>query len=407
MTVNSSESLGCSSEKNSSRRIPIELVARLFMSTRLSSSLLSCGQQAIGKFENVTLNFLDKCAVSALPEQVVIVGQSVMSFVNSLPTDHELRDRILELIPSGNNGVKGWSGSTLSKIGGKKTRMHVLMTPTESSRHNNPFRVDTVTRSLIGQLPDMISEASKSSDNRVSIICAVPSVAAVKSVSFGIARALPRFTRKTDRGKDADATKPVVGVQVSFHIESGEAISKETLDSISTIADCIRMSQTLTDAPPNELNVTTYVDFVSELVSTLPNVAMKVIRGQDLEAQGFGGIWNVGKGNTTNPPALVVLSHRNEGSEHKSVVLVGKGIVYDTGGLAIKPREGMCAMKADMSGSAAMLSAFTALVRMGGLPSGEPLHCVLCLAENSVGPDSFRNDDIIRIYSYVKLEPFS
>ena len=157
--------------------------------------------------------------------------------------------------------------------------------------------------------------------------------------------------------------------------------------------------------PTDEAN--TYVDFVSELVSTLPNVAMKVIRGQDLEAQGFGGIWNVGKGNTTNPPALVVLSHRNEGSEHKSVVLVGKGIVYDTGGLAIKPREGMCAMKADMSGSAAMLSAFTALVRMGGLPSGEPLHCVLCLAENSVGPDSFRNDDIIRIYSYVKLEPFS
>ena len=111
----------------------------------------------------------------------------------------------------------------------------------------------------------------------------------------------------------------------------------------------------------------------------------------------------MGKGNTTNPPALVVLSHK--GSKiGDSVVLVGKGIVYDSGGLAIKSREGMVGMKTDMSGSAAMFSAFVALVRMGGLASGEPLHCVLCLAENSIGPDSFRNDDVLRLYSGLTVE---
>lgn len=374
------------------------------MSARISSSALSFGAQAVGKSEAVTLSFLDKCTTSTIAEQVIVVGQSVSSFINSLPNEDPLKEHLADLTASAGNGAKGWSGSTHAKIGGKKTRMQVFMTPTESSRHNNPFRSDSVTKSLMSQFPEMIGEAAKSSDNRVSVICAVPSAEAVKSMSFSIARALPRFTRKTDRGKDLDASKPAVGVQVSFHIESGESFSEESLKCISTITDCIRMSQTLTDAPTNELNVSTYVDFIKDVVSTLPNVDMKVIRGKELEEQGFGGIWNVGKGNTTHPPALVVLSHRNQGSEDKSVVLVGKGIVYDTGGLAIKPRDGMCGMKADMTGSAAMLSAFTALVRMGGLPSGDPLHCVLCLAENSVGPDSFRNDDIIRIYSGLTVE---
>jgi probable aminopeptidase NPEPL1 len=374
------------------------------MTTRISSSVLKFGSQAVGASDTIALSFLEKCTTSSLADQVVVIGQSVKSFIDSLPPTDDLRLNLSELTVSAGNGAKGWSGSSHGKIGGRRTRLQVFMTPTEASRHNNPFRADSVTKSLQGQVADMIGDAAKSSDNRISIICAVPTADAIKSTSFGIARALPRFTRKTDRGKDIDPTKPVVGVQVSFHVASGEPVTKEMLESISIISDCIRMSQTLTDTPPNELNVTTYVSFVKDIVATLPGVELKVIQGKDLESQGFGGVWNVGKGNTTNPPALVVLSHRNQGSEDKSVVLVGKGIVYDSGGLAIKPRDGMCGMKADMSGSAAMLSAFTAMVRMGGLPSGEPLHCVLCLAENSIGPDSFRNDDIIRIYSGLTVE---
>lgn len=374
------------------------------MTARVSPTILSFAHQAMGKGEGVSLRFQAKFSLSNLSQNVVLVGQSITSFVDSLPVNDDLKVNLLELMPSETKSSKGWSGSTLGKIQGKRTRMQVVATPTEASRHNNPFRAESITKSLLSQLPDLISEASKSQDNRVSIICAVPSVAAVPSVSFGIARALPRFNRKSDRGKDIEAAKPNVEIHVSFHIASGESLSQETIDSLSVVTDCIRMSQTLTDTPPNELNVSTYVDFVAEVASSLADVDLKVIRGKELEAQGFGGLWNVGKGNSTNPPALVVLSHRNKGSEDKSVVLVGKGIVYDSGGLAIKPRDGMCGMKADMSGSAAMLSAFTAIVRMGGLPSGESLHCVLCLAENSIGPDSFRNDDIIRIYSGMTVE---
>ena len=59
-----------------------------------------------------------------------------------------------------------------------------------------------------------------------------------------------------------------------------------------------------------------------------------IIRDQELEARGFGGIYGVGKG-ALHPPALAVLSHCPQGAT-KNIAWVGKGIVYDTGGLSIK-----------------------------------------------------------------------
>ena len=376
------------------------------MTNLISTSQLSFSEQALGTNDRVKLNFLSKLDIATLSENVVLVGQAVQAFADSLSSGSDLQAALSDLLPIGNQ-AKGWTGSTIAKVAGKKTKIHVAMTSTEASRHNNPFRADAVTKSLVSALPDLVSEAAKGTSKVVTLICAVPSVAAVPSISFSVARALPRFTRKTERGKDADSSKPVVTVNTAYYVESGEAVPEATLSAISTVAESIRMSQTLTDAPPNELNVSTYVDFVKKVVEGLPGVGMKVIRGKDLETQGFGGIWNVGKGNTTNLPAMVVLSlkgTRATGSEDKSVVLVGKGIVYDSGGLAIKPRDGMCNMKADMAGSAAILSAFVAVARMGGLKTGESLHSILCLAENSIGPDSFRNDDIIRMYSGMTVE---
>jgi probable aminopeptidase NPEPL1 len=369
------------------------------MPERISSSRLAFSEQAIGTSDRVALVFKEWTDLDTVPEQVVMIGQSISSLVSALP-DGDFKAAVHEIIPT-DPQAKGCTVSSFTKVNGRKTKIQIFMTPTEASRHNCSFRPDTISKSMLSAFPDLVSEASKSSTNRIAVVCAVPSAEAVPSVGFAIARSLPRFTRKTERGRDLDTSKPQVTIEVSFFIASGEKISAETITSLSTISESIRMSQTLTDTPPNELNVTSYVDFVKKVVSALP-VEVKVIQGTELEEKGFGGIWNVGKGQTTNPPALVILTLK--GSSDKSVVLVGKGIVYDSGGLAIKPRDGMCNMKSDMSGSAAMFSSFVAIARLGGLKTGETLHCILCLAENSIGPDSFRNDDILKMYSDMTVE---
>jgi len=94
-------------------------------------------------------------------------------------------------------------------------------------------------------------------------------------------------------------------------------------------------------------------------------IQAEVIQGTDLQDKGFGGIYGVGQA-AVHPPALAVLSHRPPGAE-ETICWVGKGIVYDTGGLSIKTKTGMPGMKRDCGGAAAILGAFYVAVKLVGL----------------------------------------
>jgi leucyl aminopeptidase len=94
------------------------------------------------------------------------------------------------------------------------------------------------------------------------------------------------------------------------------------------------------------------------------------------------------------PPRFVRVEHRPEGSDDTApIVLVGKGITFDTGGLAVKPREGMVAMKTDMSGAAAVLAAVVACPAAG---VRRRVVGLLPLAENALGAGSYRPGDVVR-----------
>ena len=122
----------------------------------------------------------------------------------------------------------------------------------------------------------------------------------------------------------------------------------------------------------------------------------------DLRREGFGGLLAVGGGSAT-PPRLVQLSWVPEGADERTphVVLVGKGITFDTGGLDIKPAAAMLNMKTDMSGSAIVLAVLAACrdlevpVRVTGL---------LALAENAVSGSSYRPGDVITQYGGRRVE---
>ncbi|HSO63547.1 MAG TPA: leucyl aminopeptidase family protein [Ornithinibacter sp.] len=115
-----------------------------------------------------------------------------------------------------------------------------------------------------------------------------------------------------------------------------------------------------------------------------------------LRREGFGGIVAVGQGSAT-PPRFVRLDHEPAGATAATprVVLVGKGITFDTGGLQVKPVDGMLGMTTDMSGSAIVLAVLAACrelevpVRVTGL---------LALAENAVGGASYRPSDVLTQY---------
>ncbi|WP_427384908.1 leucyl aminopeptidase family protein [Janibacter sp. G56] len=112
-----------------------------------------------------------------------------------------------------------------------------------------------------------------------------------------------------------------------------------------------------------------------------------------LRREGFGGLLAVG-GGSVSPPRFVQLTWAPEGAtEH--VVLVGKGITFDTGGVNVKPAAGMDAMRTDMSGSAIVLAVLGAC---GDLGVDVMVTGLLPLAENAFGESSYRPDDVVTHY---------
>ena len=95
----------------------------------------------------------------------------------------------------------------------------------------------------------------------------------------------------------------------------------------------IQLSARIVDTPCNEMHTDGFID-EAKAVGLALGIKPLVIQGEDLKNQGFGGLYGVGKA-AVHQPALVVLSHTPEGAT-ETVAWVGKGIVYDTGGLSIK-----------------------------------------------------------------------
>ncbi|KUF90743.1 hypothetical protein AM588_10002847 [Phytophthora nicotianae] len=168
--------------------------------------------------------------------------------------------------------------------------------------------------------------------------------------------------------------------------------------------DAIQLATRLVDAPPNELHSDAFIA-EARAVAQRTNSKITVIQGEELRENGFGGIYGVGKA-ATHKPALVCLSHVPEGAatDAKGVAMVGKGIIFDTGGLSIKTGGIMVGMKRDMGGAASLLAAYEAACHAKNTTDKTPLHVVLCIAENSVGPDSTRVDDVLVMYSGKTVE---
>ncbi|WP_159622845.1 leucyl aminopeptidase family protein [Ruania rhizosphaerae] len=119
-----------------------------------------------------------------------------------------------------------------------------------------------------------------------------------------------------------------------------------------------------------------------------------------LAEHGLSGILAVG-GGSVSPPRLVTVEHPGSGTDRAPVVLVGKGITFDTGGLSLKPREAMIPMKTDMAGAASVLGAV-----LGAARSGLPVRVVgvLPLAENAIGASSYRPSDVITMVDGTTVE---
>jgi leucyl aminopeptidase len=143
-------------------------------------------------------------------------------------------------------------------------------------------------------------------------------------------------------------------------------------------------------------------DQARALAEGVPGVTVRVLEEDELAAGGFGGLLAVGAG-SASPPRLVQVAWTPPrllpSAQH--VVLVGKGITFDSGGLSLKPREAMVPMKTDMAGSAVVLAAVLAAAE-AELP--HRVTALLPLAENALGGASYRPGDVVTVFGGTTVE---
>jgi len=144
--------------------------------------------------------------------------------------------------------------------------------------------------------------------------------------------------------------------------------------------------------PSNTLTPATLVDRLAVLRDA--GVKVEELKPGDLRRLGMGALLAVGAGSSHTPRLAVLRWHGR--LQAPPIGLIGKGITFDTGGVCIKPAEGMWDMRADMAGAAACAGAMLALARR---KSPCPAVAVLALAENATGAASYRPSDVLRTHS--------
>ncbi|TDP93813.1 leucyl aminopeptidase family protein [Labedaea rhizosphaerae] len=157
-------------------------------------------------------------------------------------------------------------------------------------------------------------------------------------------------------------------------------------------ASATALTRDLANSPSNIKDPAWLARTVSRIAGKVNGLAVQVRDEQWLARNGFGGVLAVG-GGSDRPPRLVELSWAPRGVKGPHLVFVGKGITFDTGGISIKPADGMHLMRTDMAGGAAVMSAVLSVARLG-LPV-RVTGLVPC-AENHVSGSAYRPGDVVR-----------
>jgi leucyl aminopeptidase len=157
------------------------------------------------------------------------------------------------------------------------------------------------------------------------------------------------------------------------------------------LVDAVHFARDLATEPANVLHPESFVERTREAFRGARNVTITALDVPAMERLGMGSILSVGKG-SVRPPRMLVVDYRG-GGRTAPVVLAGKGITFDSGGISLKPGAGMWEMKGDMGGAAAVIGAVLSLAK-----SQAPVNVVgiAALAENMPSGAATRPGDVVK-----------
>lgn len=330
----------------------------------------------------------DAALFSKGSERVIIVG-SESFFKNEKVFQTYLPHDALKLIK---NGVK-------SLISGKNGAVYktytqdaaikevaLVVLPDEVSRHNSPSRKQWIfqhTSSLVVGRP-------------TSVLLALDDAKYLQGAISALARHENRTSYKSLKDKKAKGDKPATLKVLAINLQ-GKVLKADM--KVSATAEAVAWAASLVDRAPTELNPEAFAGEIKSHFRGVAHVKVTEYVGSELVKMGLRGMHAVGQA-ASKAPRMIVLHYKPKASK-KAVALVGKGLTYDSGGLSLKISGSMVGMKGDMGGAAAVLGAFYTLVHS---ECKNEVIAVCGIVENAIGPDSYKNDDILYMHSGKTVE---
>ena len=255
---------------------------------------------------------------------------------------------------------------------------------------------DGSTRSL-GRAAAALARRARGRRRVVTTLARAAGDDGLRAVAEGLVLGSYSFTRRRE------PKGPPALEHASLVVAEPEAGAGVLARAVAT-AEAVALARDLANTPSNEKDPAWLAERARE-VAEAAGLQVRVWDEGALADEGFGGILAVGAG-SARPPRLVELRYApagvGDGAPH--VVLVGKGITFDSGGLSLKPREAMVPMKTDMAGAGAVLAAMGAL---GALGVPVRVTALLPAAENLPSGSAQRPGDVVRHYGGRTVEVFN
>jgi leucyl aminopeptidase len=220
---------------------------------------------------------------------------------------------------------------------------------------------------------------------------------AVRAIGEGAALGGYTFTKY--RSTSAGDHKPPVEDVVVVVPDAKDKATKAALKRADVVSRAVMLARDLVNTPPSDLHPAELAE-VARTEGSKAGLTVEVFDEKALRKGGYGGILGVGQGSDA-PPRLVHLSYKGGRGAKKKVALVGKGITFDSGGISLKPAQGMEEMKSDMGGAAAVIATMRAVAELGLKVDVEAW---VPMAENMPSGAAIRPSDVLSMRSGKRVE---
>lgn len=234
-------------------------------------------------------------------------------------------------------------------------------------------------------------------ETRVAIVMPAEPIGAISREQFATSAAACGLMGSV--GQDLYRTERVRHPFASLQIASAACDLDIAISAGEILGQAVNLTRELVNRPPQEI---TPLGFAARAKAVAADCGLRyeILEQPRLEQERMRSMLAVAQG-SSQPPCMVIVEHSGGGPNAPRLALVGKGVTFDSGGLSLKPNDGMLTMKCDMAGAATVLGAMTAIARLK-----LPVNVIgyMGLVENMPGGNAFKLGDILTARNGVTIE---